>query len=99
MYEIEYAEGVSEDLKGLRARERSQILDRMEEQLTREPTRETRNKRMLVGLKPPWDQEAPVWELRSGTYRVFYEVDEEAQRVIVRAVRHKSPHKTTEEIL
>jgi len=41
----------------------------------------------------------PIWELRVGEFRVFYDVDEEAQTVFVRAVRHKPPHKTTEEIL
>ena len=41
----------------------------------------------------------PVWELRIGEYRVFYDVDEQASLVMVRAIRHKPPHKTTEEIL
>ena|SRR6266404_585375 len=99
MYELEYAEGVAGDLRGLRAHERRRILDTMEEQLAHEPMRETRNRKPLVGLKLPWDQEEPVWELRIGTYRVFYEVDEVGQRVIVHAVRRKLPHQRTEEIL
>jgi mRNA-degrading endonuclease RelE of RelBE toxin-antitoxin system len=41
----------------------------------------------------------PVWELRVGEYRVFYDVDEVGGQVVVRAVRRKPPHKTTEEIL
>jgi mRNA-degrading endonuclease RelE of RelBE toxin-antitoxin system len=40
-----------------------------------------------------------VRELRVGKYRVFYDVDEPAQRVIVRAIRAKPPGRTTEEIL
>jgi hypothetical protein len=40
------------------------------------------------------------WNSVPGTpYRVFYDVDDAAGRVIVRAVRRKPPHKTTEEIL
>ena len=99
MYEIDYAAGVAEDLAGLRAFERARILDEIEEQLTEQPTQETRNKKLLPGLKPPWDQELPVWELRAGEYRVFYDVDDAERLVTVRAIRRKPPHATTEEIL
>jgi mRNA-degrading endonuclease RelE of RelBE toxin-antitoxin system len=63
------------------------------------PTQETRNRKMLVGLKPPWEHEEPIWELRVGKHRVFYDVDEDEKKVMVRAVRAKPPHKTTEDIL
>ncbi|MFO7904315.1 MAG: type II toxin-antitoxin system RelE family toxin [Planctomycetota bacterium] len=99
MFFIDYAEGVAQDLAGLRAFERKRMLDRIDEQLAREPTRQTRNKKLLPGLKPPWDQELPVWELRVGEYRVFYDVDEIGHLVTIRAIRHKPPHVTTEEIL
>jgi mRNA-degrading endonuclease RelE of RelBE toxin-antitoxin system len=100
MYTIEYAEGVAEDLANLRAYERPKILDRIEEELTHEPTRQTRNKKKLVGLLiPPWKYVEPVWELRVGAYRVFYDVEEETGVVMIRAIRYKPPHKTTEEIL
>src|SRR5262249_46007503 len=68
------------------------VLEKIDEQLTHNPTEETRNKKVLVGLKPPWEHEEPVRELRVGKYRVFYDVDEEAGRVIIRAVREKPPH-------
>jgi mRNA-degrading endonuclease RelE of RelBE toxin-antitoxin system len=99
MYTIVYAAGVADDLKGLRVARRAEILDKIDEQLTHEPARSTRNKKLVEGLTPPWDQEGPVWELRIGDYRVFYEIDEAGQRVAVRAIRRKPPHKTTEEIL
>ena len=99
MYTLEYAEGVAGDLKKLRAHERKRILDNIEKQLTIEPTRKTRNRKILVGLVPPWEYIEPVWELRAGEYRVFYDVDETTSKVFVRAIRHKPPHKTTEEIL
>ena len=99
MYAIEYAEDVADDLANLRAYERAQILDRIEVQLTHQPTQQTRNKKILVGLVPPWEYEEPVWQLRIGQYRVFYDVDEAVSVVIIRAIRHKPPHKTTEEIL
>jgi hypothetical protein len=34
-----------------------------------------------------------------GEYHFFYDVDETALVVSLRAVRHKAPYKTTEEIL
>jgi mRNA-degrading endonuclease RelE of RelBE toxin-antitoxin system len=99
MFTLEFAKDVLDDLKALRAPERKRILDRIDEQLLHNPTEETRNKKSLVGLKPPWEHEEPVWELRIGKYRVFYDVNEEEQQVIVRAVREKPPHQSTEEIL
>jgi len=99
VYEIVYSEGVAEDLRRLTANERAKILDRIEVQLKYEPTRQTRNRKVLVGLVPPWDPVDPVWELRLGEYRVFYDVDDVPATVSVRAIRHKPPHKTTEDIL
>jgi len=99
MFTIEFATGVAEDLAGLRAYDRRRILDRIDEQLAHQPVQRTRNRKPIVGLTPPWEQEQPIWELRVGEHRVFYDVDEAARRVVVRAIRHKPPHKTTEEIL
>jgi mRNA-degrading endonuclease RelE of RelBE toxin-antitoxin system len=99
MYTIEFAAGVAEDLADLRAYDRQQILDRIEEQLTHEPAQVSRNRKPIPGLVPPWEHQEPVWELRIGEHRVFYDVDEAARRVVVRAIRAKPPHKTTEEIL
>lgn len=99
MYRIEYAEGVAGDLAKLRAYDRKSILDRLEKQLKDEPTKKTRNRKPLPGLIPPWEYLEPVWELRIGEYRVFYDVDERASLVMIRAIRHKPPHKTIEEIL
>ncbi len=99
MYRIVYAASVATDLAALRARERARILDRIEEQLTYEPTHQTRNRKVIAGLVPPWEHEEPVWQLRVGGHRIFYDVDETASVVTVRAIRHKPPHQTTEEIL
>jgi len=99
VYEIAYSDSVADDLRPIRARERARILDQIEVQLRHEPNRETRNRKKLIGLVPPWLHMPPVWELRIGEYRAFYDVDEEAESVVVRAIRHKPAHKTTEEIL
>ena len=99
MFTIEYAPSVTDDLMQLTAAEQRRMLDKIDEQLTHEPTVETRNRKSLPGLVPPWDHEPPLWELRVGTLRAFYDVDQSAARVMIRAVRRKPPHKTTKDIL
>lgn len=99
MFTIEYAVGVAGDLAQLRAYDRQMILDEVDKQLAHEPARQTGKRKILFGLVPPWEHSEPVWELRLGEYRVFYDVNEEAEIVTVRAVRYKPPHLTTEEIL
>lgn len=99
MFTIEYDEDVVDDLQRLRAHNHKRILDGIEAQLFHQPLQQTRNRKPLPGLEPPWEHVKPVWELRVGEYRVFYDVDETTQIVKIRAIRHKPPHKTTEEIL
>jgi mRNA-degrading endonuclease RelE of RelBE toxin-antitoxin system len=70
MFEIEYAESVEEDLRLLRAYHRRTILDAIDKFLTHEPLAETRRRKPLWGLVPPWDHVPPVWQLRVGEYRV-----------------------------
>jgi prevent-host-death family protein len=69
MYHLEYTEGIEEDLENLRAIDRTRILSKVDEQLLHDPTAETRNKKILIGLKPPWQHEEPVRELRIGKLR------------------------------
>lgn len=99
MYQILYANSVADDLSGLTATNCSLILDRIEQQLTHQPTTSTRARKIIVGLIPPWEHHPPIWQLQVEDYRIFYDVDEQLKEVIVRAIRHKPPHKTTEEIL
>ena len=77
MYTIEFVAGVVSDLAALRPYDRRRVLDRIDTELHDSPTAETRNRKLLPGLQPPWDQELPVWELRVGEYRVFYDVQEQ----------------------
>jgi len=71
----------------------------IEAQLKHEPTKQIRNRKVIVGLIPPWECIDPVWELRIGEYRAFYDVDEEISVVTIRAIQRKLLHKTTEDIL
>jgi mRNA-degrading endonuclease RelE of RelBE toxin-antitoxin system len=59
----------------------------------------THSKKIIVGLQPTWEHVEPIWQMRVQDFRVFYDVDEVRGEVVVRAIRYKPPHKTTEEIL
>ena len=99
VFQIRFAEGVEEDLRNIRIYYRNQILDAIEEQLAREPETRTKNRKLLENLIPPWQTVAPIWELRVGDYRVFYDVSAAESVVYVRAVRRKPRGTKTEDIL
>lgn len=98
MFVILYDEAAEQDLRGLRAYEVRRILDEVDDQLTRDPTSRSRRRKLLESLVPPWNKVRPVWQLRVGDLRVFYDVDEVRREVVVRAIRRKGS-KTTEEVL
>jgi len=97
-FEIKLLADSVRELKGLRVHEQRRIADAIESQLRHEPIATSRNRKCLVGLTPSFDHVPPVWELRVGEFRVFYDVDTQAQVVYVRAVRRKPHGQTTEEI-
>jgi mRNA-degrading endonuclease RelE of RelBE toxin-antitoxin system len=99
VFEIRFAEDVEEDLRNIRIYYRNQILDGIEQQLAHEPDTRTRNRKLLENLIPPWQPVAPIWELRVGEYRVFYDVSPTESVVYVRAVRRKRRGAKTEDIL
>lgn len=98
MFEIRFAEGALDDLEAVPRFHRGRLLEEVERQLAATPLTRTRNRKPLAGIIPPWEQVRPVWELRVGEYRVFYDVDEDANVVTVQAVRHKG-RKTTKDVL
>jgi mRNA-degrading endonuclease RelE of RelBE toxin-antitoxin system len=99
VFAIHFAASVKEDLDGLRVADRRRVLDTIERRLRVEPARENRHRKVLFGLKPPFDAVPPIWQLSVGELRVFYDVDAVEKAVYVRAIRRKPPHKTTKEIL
>lgn len=99
MCEIRFAEDVEEDLNRIPIYYRKQIMDAIEKQLAHTPATPTRNRKLLSNLAPPWEAVQPVWELRVGEYRVFYDVSTEEMVVYVRAVRKKPAGRKTEDIL
>lgn len=87
-YDISYDEGTKEHLRCVEAKYHSLIRDKIEEQLSFEPTNETRNRKPL---RQPAPFEA-TWEIRFGPdnrFRVLYGIDEENRAVQVLAIGMK----------
>lgn len=82
-YRIEVSDEAKSDLAYYTAFERKLVVTQIREQLTYEPSIETRNRKSLR------DNPISTWELRIGKYRVFYEIDEASQSVRVVSVGHK----------
>jgi len=98
-FELEFSEGVREDLEGLRAYDCRIILEAIETQLTHAPHVETKKRKLLHNLVPPFEAVPPIWQLRVATFRVFYDVNEKERRVSIRAIRRKPAHRSTGEVL
>ena len=98
-YAIEVTDLAIEELSNIRAFERRPILEAIRQQLTYEPTVTTRNRKLLESLIPSFESVPPIWELRIGAYRIFYDVDEAEKIVYIRAIRRKIPEQTTEDIV
>ena len=80
-YYIEYSPDAEDHLRSLTARQRTIVLDTVEEQLAHEPTVKTRNR------KPMRPNPLFPWELRIGNLRVYYDVEEEPESIVyIRAV-------------
>ena len=80
-YRIEYSPEAEKHLRLLTARQRTTVLDEVDEQLIHEPTIETRNR------KPMRPNPLAPRELRIGNLRVYYDVEDEPEPVVhIRAV-------------
>ena len=66
---------------------------------TGQPLAESRQRKPLQNPQPSFEYEPPLWELRVGNFRVFYDVDETGEVVFIRAVREKPPPAETEDVL
>jgi mRNA-degrading endonuclease RelE of RelBE toxin-antitoxin system len=84
-FEIKFTPTAASHVRSYRKFEQQIILDGIEEQLSSEPTTQTRNRKQLG------DNQLSNWELRVKKYRVFYDVVIEGDRrsVQIKAVGHK----------
>jgi mRNA-degrading endonuclease RelE of RelBE toxin-antitoxin system len=79
-YEIRLSRDAERQIRQLSARDRSIVLEAVEEQLTHQPEVPTRHRKLM--------RENPLadWELRVGEYRVFYAVDVDQDIVMILAI-------------
>jgi mRNA-degrading endonuclease RelE of RelBE toxin-antitoxin system len=96
---IEVTGSAGKELQGIRPFDRKRIVSEIDTQLRHEPTTATKNRKCLEALSPTFEHVPPVWELRVGEYRVFYDVDSDGEKVFIRAVRRKLPEQTTGEVV
>ena len=84
-FRIEFVDEAKAALRHLRAVDRAKVLDRIERHLTDEPTAQSRSriKRLRAGTYPPF-------RLRVDDIRVYYDVNEATQLVIVLGIVPKS---------
>jgi mRNA-degrading endonuclease RelE of RelBE toxin-antitoxin system len=87
MFEIVFSDSSRQDLLSLRKADQNAVLDAIEQQLTVEPGAETRNR------KPLRPNTLATWEIRVGSHRVFYDVDEDTEQVFIKAIGWKEHNK------
>jgi mRNA-degrading endonuclease RelE of RelBE toxin-antitoxin system len=83
MFNIVFSENAFEDLAVFRKSEQQLIVDNVGRHLTHQPLLSTRNR------KPLRPNALSKWELRVGSYRIYYDVDELAGEVTIKAIGHK----------
>ena len=90
------------ELKEIEVFYRRQIAEEIDRQLPHQPATPTRNRKILENPSASFEFVPPLWELRVGDFRVFYDIDdidEDGMIVRIRAVRAKPPHATSENVL
>jgi mRNA-degrading endonuclease RelE of RelBE toxin-antitoxin system len=98
-FEIVVHESAAREIETLRVFDQRRIVDEIAEQLSDQPTLTTRRRKCLGSLVATFEHEPPIWQLRVGDFRIFYDVDEESQLVHIRAVRQKETDQATGDIL
>jgi mRNA-degrading endonuclease RelE of RelBE toxin-antitoxin system len=99
VYDIRLGEDAQNDLRRLPVHVQRRIVAAMNAELKHHPTSHQPPRKLLA---PDLDSgivtSAPVWQLRVGDYRIFYDVDEVRRVVMAQRVARKG-RKTTREVL
>jgi mRNA-degrading endonuclease RelE of RelBE toxin-antitoxin system len=98
-FELIIAPSALRELNSFKPFVRRQVRDAIDEQLPFEPAKAARNRKMLAVEQADFEFVPPLWELRVGSHRVFYDIDLDTNTVYVRAIRLKPPHLTTDQLL
>lgn len=98
-YAIQVVPSALKELQAFKAYYQRQIVDAIDQQLPNQPNVPTRHRKPLTIAEASFAFDPPLWELRIGDIRVFYDVNESERIVFIRAVRAKPPHANTEDLL
>jgi len=82
-FEIDFSPEANEHLDGFRKFDQTQILHSIEEQLIPDPLVITRRKKEMRSNL------LATRELRTGDFRIYYDVDVQRRVVLIRAIGHK----------
>jgi len=98
-YRVVLTELASDELLRIHVFERRRIIDQSESQLSQRPEEPARHRKKLGTIPASFEYVPPLWELRIGEFRVFYDADVNEQTVYIRAVRRKRSGQTTEDVI
>jgi mRNA-degrading endonuclease RelE of RelBE toxin-antitoxin system len=82
-FKIKFSEDADRHLDHLRAYDRKWVVAEIKKQLTDQADQPSRNRKELK------DHPLGGWEIRSGDWRIFYDVNGEAKQAVVTAIGKK----------
>ena len=97
-FDIALSRVAVENIASLRQFDQKRVAAAIDKQLLHAPLVATKNRKQLhieEGVLP-FEYVLPLWEVRVGNFRIYYDVEEAAEVVNIRAVRSKPTHRTTE---
>lgn len=98
-FTVEIVPSALKELQAFKPYCQRQIADAIDQQLPHQPNVPTRHRKPLAVTEASFAFDPPLWELRIGDNRVFYDVDEAEQIVLIRSIRAQPPHANTEDVL
>jgi mRNA-degrading endonuclease RelE of RelBE toxin-antitoxin system len=96
VYKVRYSTVARRQLRDLRAYDARRIVGEIDSLAEHDEPAEHPGVKKVRGIKPPWGGKEPIFQLRVGDFRVFFDVA--ADELLVNAVRRKG-RKTTKEAL
>jgi len=98
-FAVQIVSSALKELQAFKPYYQRQIADAIDRPLPYQPTLPTRHRKPIQVTEASFAFDPPLWELRIGNIRVFYDVEQSRQIIYIRAIRAKPPHATTEDAL
>ena len=98
-YSIVWEDDAKHEFGDVKPSTQRKIAAEIDKQLPHQADVPSKNRKPLEAAAAGFDFDPPLWELRVGEWRVFYDIDQEEMLVHIRTIRRKPPEKRTEDIL